>query len=141
MAHTLSIGELARRTGARVQTIRYYESIGLIPEPVRTAGNQRIYGREDVNRLKFIRHARELGFSLEDIRSLLTMSTDPGRPCTEADSLAAKHLHEVTSRIERLTAMKDELERMIASCSGNRVADCRILEVLANHDLCRHDRH
>lgn len=141
MARHLLIGELARRTGVRVQTIRYYESIRLIPEPGRTDGNQRIYGDEDVNRLKFIRHARELGFSLEDIRSLLAMSADPNRPCAEADSLAAKHLLDVTSRIERLTALKDELERMIASCTGNRIADCRILEVLANHDCCGHDRH
>jgi len=139
--HNFSIGDLSRRTGAKVQTIRYYETIGLIPKAGRTAGNQRIYGHEDVKRLGFIRHARELGFSLDDIRSLLMMSADPNRPCVEADSLAAKHLHEVTSRIERLGALKEELERMINTCQGGKMAECRILEVLANHQLCVHGDH
>ncbi|AXQ95426.1 helix-turn-helix domain-containing protein [Cereibacter azotoformans] len=135
----LSIGTLARRTRTKVQTIRYYEQIGLMPEPGRTAGGQRRYGDAELGRLAFIRHARELGFSLGAIRELLQLSDTPERSCAEVDAVAQRQLREVEARIDRLQALRVELQRMISECSADRVAHCRILEVLRDHDECLAD--
>jgi DNA-binding transcriptional MerR regulator len=134
-----SIGMLAKRTGTKVQTIRYYEQIGLLPEPERTLGGQRRYRDDDLDRLSFIRHGRQLGFTLEAIRELLDLSDNPLRPCAEVDRIALGQLKEVERRIERLTVLKVELERMIAECAQGRVAECHVLEVLRNQDLCVDD--
>jgi len=131
-----TIGRLARATGCKVQTIRYYEQIGLMPVPVRSAGNQRLYGPEHVDRLSFIRHSRELGFSLEAIRELLSLVDHPDQPCATADQIARTQLQAVEQRISRLQALKAELERMVRQCQGGRVADCRVIEVLADHGKC-----
>lgn len=135
------IGRVARETGCKVQTIRYYEQIGLMPKPLRTAGNQRRYGPSHVARLAFIRHSRELGFPLETIRELLSLSDDPNRPCEAADRIARAQLQAVASRIVRLQALKLELERMIEQCRGERIAECRVIEVIADHAQCLHDDH
>jgi Cu(I)-responsive transcriptional regulator len=132
----LSIGQLAKRTGSKVQTIRYYEQIGLMPETIRTDGNQRRFGRRHVERLAFIRHSRELGFPLDAIRELLALADDPNRSCAAADRIAKHQLQQVESRIDRLQALKSELKRMIAQCRGGRIADCRIIEVLGDHTKC-----
>ncbi|WP_116599675.1 MerR family transcriptional regulator [Primorskyibacter marinus] len=132
----LSIGTLAKRTGAKVQTIRYYEQIGLMPEPGRTEGGQRRYGNAGLDRLAFIRHSRELGFSLEAIRELLDLSDSPERSCAQIDAVAQRQLQEVEARITRLKALRIELQRMLSECSADRVADCRILEVLRDHEEC-----
>ncbi len=129
----LTIGRLAREGGCKVQTIRYYEQIGLMPEPARTDGNQRRYGLRHAQRLAFIRHARELGFPLEAVRELLSLSDDKDRSCAAADAIAKDHLVAVERRIARLTALKAELERMIEQCRGGRIADCRVIEVVADH--------
>jgi len=133
------IGQLAERTGCKVQTIRYYEQIGLMPEPVRTEGNQRRYGARHLERLAFIRHSRELGFPLDAIRELLDLADDPDRSCEAADRIARRQLHQVESRIARLQALKRELKRMIVQCRGGRIAECRVIEVLADHGLCASD--
>lgn len=135
----LSIGKLAAAAGVKVPTIRYYEQIGLLPEPGRSAGNQRLYGREAVDRLAFIRHARELGFPLEAIRDLLSLSDRPDQSCEGADAIAQVQLAEVKRRIARLEALKEELERMIRQCEGGRIADCRVIEALGDRSLCRTD--
>jgi len=135
----LPIGTLAKRTGTKVQTIRYYEQIGLLPEPGRTEGGQRRYGDKDLDRLAFIRHARQLGFSLEAIRELLEFSDSPERSCAQVDAVAHRQLREVEARIGRLEALRIELRRMISQCSADRVADCRILEVLRDHEECLAD--
>ena len=132
----LTIGHLAARTGARVQTIRYYEAIGLMPEPGRSAGGQRRYGAPALDRLAFIRHARQLGFPLDAIRELLDLADQPDRPCTEANEIAARHLRLVEQRIARLEALRAELGRMVAECGGGRRAQCRVLEVLGDHAEC-----
>ncbi len=132
----LTIGKLSASTGVKVPTIRYYEQIGLLPEAERSAGNQRLYDRKTLDRLAFIRHARELGFSLEAIRDLLSLSDDPDQPCSAADAIARAQLVEVESRLERLAALKAELERMVVQCDGNRISDCRVIEVLGDHSLC-----
>jgi DNA-binding transcriptional MerR regulator len=104
-----------------------------MPEPERSAGNQRRYGRRHLERLSFIRHARELGFPLEAIRELLGLADAPARSCEAADAIAQSHLVEVERRIARLQSLKAELERMIAQCRGGRIAECRVIEVLADH--------
>ncbi|MBN9311342.1 MAG: helix-turn-helix domain-containing protein [Devosia sp.] len=132
----LPIGELSRLTGVKVPTIRFYEQIGLIDQPPRTEGNQRRYGTDEVRRLNFIRHARELGFEVDDIRELLDMSGKPQASCHQADSIARNHLAEIDRRIASLTVLRGELSRMVDECHHGRICDCRIIEVLADHSQC-----
>jgi DNA-binding transcriptional MerR regulator len=135
----LTIGKLGEAAGVKVPTIRYYEQIGLLPEAERSAGNQRLYGRTAQERLAFIRHARDLGFTLEAIRDLLSLSDKPDQSCAAADAIAKAQLAEVESRIARLIALKAELERMVVQCAGGKIADCRVIEVLGDHALCATD--
>jgi Cu(I)-responsive transcriptional regulator len=136
-----TIGHLARETGCKVQTIRYYEQIGLMPAPQRTQGNQRRYGPRHVERLAFIRHSRELGFPLDAIRELLSLSDDPDRSCEAADRIAQSQLRQIESRIARLKSLESELRRMVAQCRGGSIADCRVIEVLGDHAHCLHEDH
>ncbi len=126
-----AIGEVCRRTGIKVPTIRYYESVGLLTPPARTAGKQRRYSADDVARLNFIRHARDLGFEIGDIRELLTFSSQPDRSCREVDVIARRHLLEVDRRIGQLSMLRGELRRMIEECGQGRVCECRIIEALS----------
>lgn len=137
----LTIGKLGASAGVKVPTIRYYEQIGLLPQAERSVGNQRLYGRATLERLAFIRHARNLGFSLEAIRDLLSLSDNPEQPCAAADAIARAQLAEVEKRLARLSALKIELERMILQCAGGRIADCRVINVLGDHSLCATDHH
>ena len=134
----LPIGKLSAAAGVKVPTIRYYEQIGLLPEPDRSAGNQRLYGADAINRLAFIRHARDLGFTLEAIRDLLSLSNRPDQSCAAADQIARAQLVAVRDRLARLRALESELERMLGQCAQGTIADCRVIEVLGNHDLCAH---
>ncbi|EKF74785.1 MerR family transcriptional regulator [Alcanivorax hongdengensis A-11-3] len=133
----LSIGELAQTTGCKVETIRYYEKIGLMPEPERTGGNQRRYAPRHRERLHFIRHSRDLGFSIEAIRELLALSDQQQRDCAAVDALARRHREAVQARIESLLTLREELDRMIEGCAGGDVAHCRIIEVLSDHSQCQ----
>lgn len=130
---TLSIGQAAREAGCKVQTLRYYEDLGLLPKPLRTRGNQRVYGERHLKRLAFIRHARELGFPLEAIRELLSLEERPEQSCAEADAIAGAHLAEVERKIKVLTALRGELKRMVQNCRRGRIAECRVIEILADH--------
>jgi DNA-binding transcriptional MerR regulator len=141
MESGLPIAEAARRSGVKAPTIRYYEQIGLLPAPPRSEGNRRQYGAADLRRLAFIRHARELGFEIEAIRALLTLQDDPSQPCATADGIARARLAEVEQRIGSLLALKAELELMVEGCSHGHVGACRVIEVLADHGQCVHDRH
>lgn len=141
MAEQVTIGQVARTAGCKVQTVRYYEQIGLLPPPRRSPGNQRLYTGQDVDRLTFIRHARSLGFSLESIRDLLSLADQPDQPCEAVDAIARAQRLAVEERIGRLQALKAELDRMIRQCSGGRIADCRIIEVISDHALCQSDNH
>jgi len=132
----LTIGKLGAAAGVKVPTIRYYEQIGLLPAPDRSAGNQRLYGRQVQDRLAFIRHARELGFPLEAIRDLLSLSDKPDQTCAAADLIAQTQLTAVRARIARLRALEGELQRMVAQCAHGTIADCRVIEVLGDHQLC-----
>ena len=136
-----TIGHVARAASCKVQTIRYYEQIGLLPVAPRSEGNRRFYAQADIDRLMFIRHARELGFALDAIRDLLSLSDDPNQPCVAADAIARRQLDEVERRIARLGSLKTELMRMIDQCRGGRISDCRVIEVLSNHAHCMADDH
>jgi DNA-binding transcriptional MerR regulator len=132
----LSIGDLARSTGCKAETIRYYERIGLMPQPPRTEGGQRRYAERHRERLHFIRHARELGFGIGDIRELLTLSDPAQGGCNAVDALARHHRDAVHQRVRSLSALRDELDRMIAGCQGGDVTHCQVIRVLGDHRLC-----
>ncbi|TPQ51996.1 MerR family transcriptional regulator [Prosthecomicrobium hirschii] len=135
------IGEAARRSGVKVPTIRYYEDIGLLPAPPRSEGNRRFFDETTLRRLAFIRHARELGFGIEAIRTLITLQDRPDQTCAAADAIARARLDDVERRIASLTALREELRTMIEGCSHGRVAQCRVIETLGDHDRCIHDSH
>jgi DNA-binding transcriptional MerR regulator len=137
----ISIGELSRRTGVKVPTIRYYESVALMPAPPRSEGKQRRYGKPEISRLTFIRHARELGFEIDTIRELLAMSAQPHQSCAEVDQIARRHIDEVDRRIGQLVALRAELQRMVEACGHGRIGECRVIETLGNHDQCAHPQH
>jgi Cu(I)-responsive transcriptional regulator len=125
------IGDLARQTGTKVETIRWYEKQGLLPAPARTSGNYRAYGETELGRLSFIRRARDLGFSLDQVRALLDLAANRSGDCASVDVLAAGHLAEIDRKIADLTALRRELGTLLSSCAGGIVEDCRIIDALA----------
>ena len=127
-ARILTIGQLARETGTKVETVRFYEKSGLLPAPARTEGNYRSYDRTHLNRLSFIRRARDLGFSLDQVRALLALSDDREQSCAAVNAIAKEHRAEVERKIADLQSLKKELDRMIDHCGCGIVADCRIIE-------------
>ncbi|WP_456316029.1 MerR family transcriptional regulator [Roseomonas acroporae] len=129
----LSIGALSRATGVKATTIRWYEDEGLLPPPARTEGGHRAYDEAHLRRLGFIRHARELGFAMPAIRSLLDLADHPERDCGTAHGAAAAQVAAIDARIRRLQALRAELVRVPALCAGGPAAACGILEVLADH--------
>lgn len=129
-----SIGELSKRTNVKIPTIRYYEQMGLLDTPERTEGNQRRYGKDGLERLSFIRHARDLGFSIDAISSLIDLQQHPDRSCKEATEIATSRLTEVRAKIKQLKALEMELGRISKGCDGSSISeDCYILACLANH--------
>ena len=129
MGKILSIGALATLTGCKVVTIRYYEQIGMLLEPGRSAGGHRVYDRHHLERLRFIRKARELGFPLETVRGLLALSErSDDAPCEEVDRMAAARLREVRAKIEDLRAREATLERLLKQCGHTTLDECRILD-------------
>lgn len=127
----MNIGELARTAHTKAETIRYYERIRLLSTPPRTAGNYREYSATHVTHLIFIRRARDLGFSIEQIRALLDLVDQKSRCCKEVDAIAREHLADVKRKLADLAAMRRELETIIGQCRNDTVADCRILGALA----------
>lgn len=135
----MKIGELSKATGTNIETIRYYERIGLLPAPLRSSGNYRTYAEAHRARLAFVRHSRELGFTIEQIRSLLDLADHPERDCAEADRIASRHLAEVETKLARLAALREELSRLVGRCRGGLAAECRVIEALGDHSFCRED--
>ncbi|RST86598.1 MerR family transcriptional regulator [Aquibium carbonis] len=133
----LTIGELSRRTGVKVPTIRYYEQMGLMTAAERSEGNQRRYEPRDRDRLSFIKHARDLGFTIEAIRELLDLSAHPELPCANADNIAVRQLEAVRDKIAKLRLLEQELHRIATRCHGDQIKDCYVIQSLANHDLCK----
>ncbi|XBQ17357.1 MAG: helix-turn-helix domain-containing protein [Oceanicaulis sp.] len=134
MSRSYAIGDISRLTGVKVTTIRYYEQNGLMAEPERAASGHRRYDEMALERLGFIRQARELGFDLSSIRELLDLAADPDRPCVAVDTIAQRHMDAIACKIARLTALKGELERVLHACASERVGDCRVLESIAGHN-------
>ena len=126
----LTIGDMGKATATKVETIRYYERIGLLPKPSRTTSNYRDYGQAELGRLSFIRRSRDLGFSLDQVRALLGLSDDRSCDCAGIDKIASEHLLEVDRKIADLKALRRELKAVIDSCDGGTIAECRIIEAL-----------
>lgn len=132
-AHQATIGGLAQRAGVNVETVRYYQRIGLLERPARKNGAVRRYGVEDVRRLLFIRRAQALGFSLDEVRLLLTLSD--GRHCAETKRIAVSKLEAVDEKLAALAAMQEALRQLVRACSGgSRARGCPIIDALSAED-------
>ena|ERR1043166_291795 len=138
--NALTIGQLGQATGTKIETIRYYEKIGLLPAPRRTTGNYRSYAAEHLQRLGFIRRARELGFSIEDVRELLKLAAHGERPCEEVDQLVARHLETTERKIAALTRLRRELRDTLKACQGGRIAECRVIQALSPSPVAQQKR-
>ena len=135
MSKPLTIGVLARDSGVNLETIRFYERSGLLPAPQRSPSGYRHYQEQDVRRLRFIRRGRELGFSLEEIRSLLDLAAHPESPCESAEQIVREHLDAIETRIRDLQNMRAELSKL-AGCHSGHAEHCRLLEALDDRDCC-----
>lgn len=132
-----TIGQISDQTGVNIETIRYYEKAGILPSPPRTAGGHRVYDDSSRDRLMFIRRCRELGFAIEDTRSLLDMA-DGGFTCKQAHNLTIKHLDDVRSKIKDLKRMERVLKEMASKCEGEALPVCPIVDALSgrpHHDV------
>ena len=130
MAYPIGIGELSRRTACKIETIRYYEQQELMPEPPRTEGGHRLYNAEMVGRLQFIRRSRELGFSMDEIRQLLSIVDGKQVSCERVKTIAEEHLQDIKAKISDLRKMQRTLSDLASRCSGDDVPDCPIIDVL-----------
>lgn len=131
MADRFGIGAVAKATGITVETVRWYERVGLLPPPARTTGNYRSYGQGHLARLSFIRRARDLGFTLDQVRGLLRLADQQDEFCEAVDAIARSHLGDVERKIADLQALHRELAEIIGRCGSGTVAECRILEALS----------
>ncbi|MGR3508846.1 MAG: MerR family transcriptional regulator [Sulfitobacter sp.] len=121
---------LARETGCNLETIRYYETIGVMPDPPRDPNGYRCYDENHVRRLRFVMRARDLGFSLEEIRGLLTLVDNETRSCAEVERIALQHLKDVQTKIADLVRIETALSNTLAHCSGADVPECAVLDAL-----------
>jgi len=126
----ITIGALSKRTGVHVETIRYYERIGILPKPDRSPGGQRLYPEQYRWRLAFVRRARDLGFSLDDVRALLQLTGGQRVACAKVKSITEKHLADIRQRIKELKQLERMLSAMVTQCKGDEVSDCPILDAL-----------
>lgn len=130
-----SIGVLARRAGCSVPTVRYYESIGLLPEGPRTEAGRRVYDEAAVRRLAFIRRCRDFGFVIEQVRELVSLMDEPERPCVEVREVAARHLEQIRGKLAELQALERAMTAFVggcdAACADGAALDCSILEDLS----------
>lgn len=131
-AFGLQRAALARRTGCNLETIRYYEKIGMMPDPPRTAAGYRVYDEGHVSRLRFILRARELGFSLNEVRGLLTLVDRGTQTCAEVKERTQSHLADVRAKIQDLKRIERVLAATAARCSGDQVPECPVLDALAS---------
>ncbi|MCR9260421.1 MAG: helix-turn-helix domain-containing protein [Pseudomonadaceae bacterium] len=131
-----TIGEISKKVDVKIPTIRYYEKMGLLTEPSRSEGNQRRYTQAELEQLGFIKHARDLGFPLDTIRSLINLSQTRHQDCSAVDELARQHLQQVRDRLSLLNKLESELERIVGGCQTGVVEQCYVIESLAHHELC-----
>jgi len=133
MNNSLQIGDLAGRTGCLVETIRYYEREGLLPSPVRSKGNYRLFSDIHVQRLRFIRHCRSLDMTLKEIQVLLRFRDTPDENCSEVNALLDEHIEHVSERIRKLKLLQEELRGLRSLCRrAQAIKDCRILQSLGS---------
>ncbi|WP_340148358.1 helix-turn-helix domain-containing protein [uncultured Sneathiella sp.] len=123
------IGALSRETGCNIETIRYYERIGLIPEPPRSNGGHRSYSRDHLRQLAFVMRSRALGFSISEIRQLLSLMDD-NNSCEQLQSITVRHLKEINRKIEELTRLRSVLESAADKCAGGTATDCPVIDIL-----------
>jgi MerR family mercuric resistance operon transcriptional regulator len=126
------IGALSAETGVHIETIRYYERIGIMPAPPRTEGRQRVYGEDHLKRLTFIRRSRELGFSLDEIRALLGLAGGGALTCAEVRAMAHAHIAGIRQKVKDLKKLERVLTDLAARCHGKKVPDCPILDALSS---------
>lgn len=131
----VTIGEISRRTGVNIETIRYFEKIGLIASPLRTSGGHRVYGEDHLRQLGFIRRARDLGFSPAEVRGILQLGGPTGACCDEVREIASRHLHTVRSKMADLARLEKLLASTIDRCSGGHAPGCAIIEMI-EEDRC-----
>lgn len=136
----MNIGEAARASGVSAKMIRHYESVGLFPQARRTDAGYRLYGENELATLRFIRHSRDLGFSLEQIRELLDLWQNRRRPSRQVKALAQAHLDEIDQKLRELQAMKATLSHLVHCCSGDERPDCPIIDSLASPVLLGADK-
>lgn len=129
-AEIITIGELSRRTGVNVETIRYYEKVKMLPVPQRTAGGRRLYGPVETRVLAFIRRARELGFTPDEVRALLDLGGPEKASCAEVRMLAKRHLADIRAKITDLKKLERLLAKTVAKCSGRKVPNCPVIDIL-----------
>lgn len=134
-----SIGDLSLATGVKVTTIRYYEEMGLMDPPERSSGNQRRYFTPQLERLSFIKHARDLGMTIEAIGELIRLSGQPDMPCEEAHQIAKAHLKEIHQRLAMLKKLKKELTRITLKRDAGHIGECYVIQSLSQHELCESD--
>lgn len=126
----MQIGELSKRSGCSVETLRYYERIGLLPKPARSGGGYRVFGEPHLDRVRFIRRCRALDFSLDEIRDLLDFVSRDDMTCAEVSRFAEEHLHRLEAKIEEFSKMQEALSRLLDDCARNRAPDCPLLDAL-----------
>jgi MerR family mercuric resistance operon transcriptional regulator len=135
-SRALPIGEMSRKTGVNIETIRYYERIGVMPRPVRTEGGHRAYNQDQLKRLAFIKRSRELGFSLAEVRALLNLVDAGVYTCAEVHHMTTEHLANVRQKIADLRRMERVLKDMAAECSRGDIPECPIIDKLQEPDAC-----
>lgn len=128
----LTIGELSRQTGCEVPTIRYYEQVGILDKPARTEGGHRSYTDAQLQRLRFVRRCRDLGFPLDEVKDLLRLADNREAECSAVDEIVTQRLADVREKIAHLSALESELKRMVRGCRRGKIADCRIVQALSD---------
>ena len=128
----MKIGAIAKQTGLKIETIRFYEAEGLIEPPTRSGGNYRLYGQTHLDRLSFIKRSRDLGFTLDQVRDLLRLADNPRGSCEEVDSIVALHIDEIDHKLADLTALRSEVVRWGSDCEATTIAECKVIDALSS---------
>ncbi len=128
----MKIGEIAKRTGLKIETVRFYEAEGLIGTPSRSGGNYRVYDEIQLNRLSFVKRSRDLGFTLDQVRALLRLTDDPDGSCAEACAIATRHIEVIDRKLADFTALRAEIIQWSGKCTAGIVAECKVIDALSH---------
>jgi len=127
----MKIGDIAKRTGLKIETIRFYESERLIDPPLRSGSNYRLYGQSHLDRLSFVKRSRDLGFTLDQVRDLLRLADDPRGSCAEVDAMAVQHIEEIDRKLADLHTLRKEVAKW-GRCDATTIAECRLIDALSS---------